>query len=149
MSVNAGGTQALSISPDTGYQIQDVLVDGESFGDISGCTFSIINANHTLISTFVLADNNHPPVFIPISDKTLIEGRYSWFVVKAKDADNDKLTYSASNMPRGAMFWRNMFIWRPLPGQAGTYTVTFTASDGKTTSSINVNITVVANAFRR
>jgi type IV pilus assembly protein PilY1 len=46
--VNAGDDRSFSISPDPGYDILAVQVDGASVGLVSGYTFSNVNANHTI-----------------------------------------------------------------------------------------------------
>lgn len=53
------------------------------------------------------------------------------FQVSAEDPDGDVISYSARNMPEGARFEGQFFSWTPQVGQAGTYQVTFVASDGK------------------
>jgi hypothetical protein len=51
-SVTYGGSQSYTITPNTGYQIASVLVDGASVGAVSSYTFSTVNANHTISATF-------------------------------------------------------------------------------------------------
>ncbi|GFO69659.1 hypothetical protein GMLC_32380 [Geomonas limicola] len=46
------GSQAIAITPATGYQVADVQVDGKSAGAVSSYTFSSLNADHTLNATF-------------------------------------------------------------------------------------------------
>lgn len=66
------------------------------------------------------------------------------FKVSAKDADEDRLTLSASGLPEGASFNRTSgaFAWTPAVGQAGVYTITFKVCDGYLTDSENVTVTV-------
>jgi enterochelin esterase-like enzyme/chitodextrinase len=76
------------------------------------------------------------------------EGQPLAFTVEATDFDDDPLTYSASDLPAGATFdpETRTFFWRPDYTQSGTYTVTFTASDGTKPYSLSatkqVTITV-------
>ncbi|MBN1875414.1 MAG: hypothetical protein JXA33_14385, partial [Anaerolineae bacterium] len=51
-TVTYGSDLAFAITPDTGYHISDVLVDGVSVGAQSGYTFTTITADHTLSATF-------------------------------------------------------------------------------------------------
>ncbi len=44
--------QAFTITPDTGYNISDVLVDGVSVGTAPGYTFTNVNAGHTIFASF-------------------------------------------------------------------------------------------------
>ncbi len=52
VSVEAGGSQTFTITPNEGYKIADVLVDGESVGAVSSYTFSGVQAKHTIEATF-------------------------------------------------------------------------------------------------
>jgi len=90
---------------------------------------------------------NSAPVLDAIGDKTVAEGSSLTFSISATDADDETLTYSASNLPSGASFSGQTFSWTPGYDQAGTYDVTFTASDGTDSDSESVTITV-ANTNR-
>ncbi|SNB46128.1 discoidin domain-containing protein [Geobacter sp. DSM 9736] len=52
VSVNQGSSQTFSITPDTGYRISDVKVDGVSVGAVSSYTFNSVNAGHSIAATF-------------------------------------------------------------------------------------------------
>jgi hypothetical protein len=47
-----GSTQSFTITPNTGYQISDVLVDNISVGDVTTYTFSNVAASHTISASF-------------------------------------------------------------------------------------------------
>jgi hypothetical protein len=51
-TVNHGSNQAYTITPNSGYVIADVLVDGVSRGAITSYTFSNVTAAHTISATF-------------------------------------------------------------------------------------------------
>ena len=53
--VSYGGSQAFTITTNTGYYISDVLVDGSSVGATNSYTFSSVVTNHTIAASFVLA----------------------------------------------------------------------------------------------
>jgi hypothetical protein len=53
-AVVGGANQTLSIAPNTGYHIADVIVDGVSQGAMSSFTFYNVTANHTIAATFAL-----------------------------------------------------------------------------------------------
>ena len=57
VTVNQGSDKSFTITPDTGYQIDDVLVDGNSVGAVSSHTFSNVNENHTISATFMSSEN--------------------------------------------------------------------------------------------
>ena len=52
VSVPEGDSKTFTITPDSGYRISDVLVDGVSIGVVSTYTFKDVNANHTITVTF-------------------------------------------------------------------------------------------------
>ncbi len=50
--VNEGASQGFTISPNSGFRIADVLVDGQSVGAVSQYTFENVAANSTIHATF-------------------------------------------------------------------------------------------------
>ncbi len=54
VSVSLSGSQTFTITPDSGYNVSDVLVDGVSVGVASSYTFSNVRANHTIAASFVV-----------------------------------------------------------------------------------------------
>jgi hypothetical protein len=48
----AGSAQDLEITPTSGFEVQNVSVDGQSIGAVTGYTFFAIDADHTLSATF-------------------------------------------------------------------------------------------------
>jgi len=85
---------------------------------------------------------NRAPVVEPLADKSATVGTPISFTVRGSDPDGDTLTWSATGLPSGASFnaATQTFSWTPTA--AGTFNVTFTASDGKATASTTVKITV-------
>jgi hypothetical protein len=51
-TVNYGASQTFTITPNTGYKIKDVKVDGASVGPVSTYTFTNVTANHTIEAQF-------------------------------------------------------------------------------------------------
>jgi hypothetical protein len=51
-TITSGGSCTYTITPKTGFDIADVLVDGVSVGKVSTYTFSNIQANHTIMASF-------------------------------------------------------------------------------------------------
>jgi hypothetical protein len=49
-----GGSRSFTITPNTGYHIADVLVDGASQGAITSYAFSNVTANHTITANFAI-----------------------------------------------------------------------------------------------
>jgi hypothetical protein len=52
-SVTCGSSQAYTITPNSCYSIQNVLVDGVSQGAIASYTFTNVTGNHTIAASFV------------------------------------------------------------------------------------------------
>ena len=55
--VNYGADQAFTITPNTGYHILDVKVDGASVGPVSTYTFTNVIAAHTIAASFSIDTN--------------------------------------------------------------------------------------------
>ena len=104
-------------------------------------------ASHDWVVTVSQANSggNSPPAFTPVPDQTVSEGNPLTFVVRALDPDGDPVSYFASLLPAGAVFFKETgkFLWTPDYDQAGEYRVVFSASDGKAVSSITVNVRVL------
>lgn len=47
-----GSDQVFTITPDAGYQVADVLVDGASVGAVTSYTFSVVTADHSIEACF-------------------------------------------------------------------------------------------------
>jgi uncharacterized repeat protein (TIGR02543 family) len=93
------------------------------------------------------AGTNHSPVFNAITPKSITAGQNLSFTVLATDMNGDTLTYSAGTLPQGATFspTTRVFSWTPTSAQVGSYTVSFTVSDGKGgTAAASMTITVQA-----
>ena len=52
VTVNQGLDKSFTITPDTGYNIADVLVDGNSVGAVSSHTFTSVTEDHSISATF-------------------------------------------------------------------------------------------------
>ena len=52
ITVNHGANQTYTITPNTGYSVATVTVDGVSQGAITSFTFNNVTANHTISATF-------------------------------------------------------------------------------------------------
>ena len=58
ITVPKGESKTFTITPDSGYHIKDVLVDGKSVGAVSTYTFKEVVADHTIHAAFA---ENHTP----------------------------------------------------------------------------------------
>ena len=52
VTVDSGATQLFTITPDNGYEIDAIVVDGTSTGNESLYSFTNVTANHTIVVTF-------------------------------------------------------------------------------------------------
>lgn len=95
------------------------------------------------------------PVIQFITDKMTKEQQQVSFVVEASSPMGKTITLTAAQLPRGAQFVQQsqegatvnaIFDWTPAIGEAGNYSITFTASDGSLSSTRNVNIVVESDA---
>jgi len=94
--------------------------------------------------TIRVAPTNGVPSFTPIGNRAVSEADQINFVVSAIDSNGDTLTYSATNVPRGASFdaARRVFSWVPDYARSGSYVVSFHVTDGSTSVTENATITV-------
>jgi hypothetical protein len=51
-TVTSGDDASFTVTPDEGYYVQDVKVDGASVGAVTSYTFTEVTANHTIEATF-------------------------------------------------------------------------------------------------
>lgn len=108
--------------------------------------FTAFDGMSTVSQSVAISVNNtnRPPVLTLIGDKSVNENSPLAFTVSATDPDSDPITYSASGLPSGASFdpGTHIFSWTPDYGKAGTYQVTFTATDGIQPVLQTINIIV-------
>ncbi len=68
VTVNYGAAKTFTITPNTGYNVSSVLVDGASVGAVTSYTFSNVTAAHTISASFAAV--NQPPVADAGPDQT-------------------------------------------------------------------------------
>ena len=54
VEVVSGATATFAVTPNAGYHISDVLVDGASVGAIDSCTFTNVTTDHTITASFAI-----------------------------------------------------------------------------------------------
>ncbi len=80
--------------------------------------------------TITVGNTNRQPTLNPIGPQEGFEGQPLQFSLNGSDPDGDSLTYSYDgSLPQGAKLTGNLFSWTPDFTQAGTYEVTFFATD--------------------
>ena len=95
-----------------------------------------VTAPFDIIVTGDVGGNNHPPVLSAPATATVAIGSTLNFDVTATDADGDHVDLFGSALPPGSGFVDHldnsgMFTWTPTSGQAGTYTASFSGTDGR------------------
>lgn len=73
-SVGEGGEQTFTITPDAGYAVAKVLVDGRSVGAVSSYTFRNVTQDHTIEAVFMKANGN-PQTGVTVTRSTIGCGR--------------------------------------------------------------------------
>ncbi|OGI05782.1 MAG: hypothetical protein A2Y40_02850 [Candidatus Margulisbacteria bacterium GWF2_35_9] len=87
---------------------------------------------------------NRLPVIDAISNQTILENQLLSFNVHANDPDGEIIQYSVNNLPKNASFKNEVFSWTPDYTMAGSYTVTFIASDSSgEVAQTNVTLQVI------
>lgn len=90
--------------------------------------------------------NNQAPIITSLPPiRTINEGEEFSYELIGNDSDGDVLIYRASNIPENASFDSNTntFSWTPQNGQAGSYSVNFTVSDGNLSATQTVTLLVI------
>ena len=88
VSVTQGNNQSFSITPDSGYGVVAVLVDGGSVGAVTSYEFSNVQANHTISVSFVLihtitASADTGGTIAPSGATTVVHGNSQSFTITA------------------------------------------------------------------
>ncbi len=58
-SIDHGGSQSFTITPNSGYSVADVKVDGASVGAVTSYIFNNVTSNHTISATFTTATSSY------------------------------------------------------------------------------------------
>ncbi len=128
------------LQPGTQLSGSSITLSAVEFDETPLLTGNVTSGSFVLTAAAV----NQAPVLNAIGNKQITAGASLTFNISATDADNDPLTFSTSTLPSGATFTASTFDWKPTSAQVGTTNITFTVSDGKTTVSESIVITVAA-----
>ncbi|MCH7691265.1 MAG: tandem-95 repeat protein, partial [candidate division Zixibacteria bacterium] len=148
---------SITIGPIAGSEhLKEICIDS-SFYSPSNIWLWVLNSGNVIPDwggpyCFTIFDattlpQNSPPVLDSIGDRTVDENVNLNFTVTASDSDGTAPQLTSSALPTGALFTDNgdgtgFFDWTPDFTQAGTYFVTFYASDATDVDSEVVTITV-------
>jgi hypothetical protein len=89
--VNQGATQVFTITPNSGYYIVGVTVDGASQGAIGSYTFSNVQSNHNIAATFA-PNTGNSLVFIAGISQTLSTGSLSTVITVQRTGGSGSFT---------------------------------------------------------
>ena len=80
-SVRHGWDQTFTITPDKGYAVAKVLVDGKSVGSVKSYTFKNVTKDHTIEVVFMKANGNpQTGVFVDVVEGSYYEEAVDWAV---------------------------------------------------------------------
>ena len=82
-SVRDGRDQTFTITPDKGYAVAKVLVDGKSVGSVKSYTFKNVTKDHTIEAIFMKSNGNpQTGVFVDVAEGSYYEEAIDWAVEK-------------------------------------------------------------------
>ena len=80
-SVRHGWDQTFTITPDKGYAVAKVLVDGKSVGSVKAYTFKNVTTDHTIEVVFMKANGNpQTGVMVDVPEGSYYEEAVNWAV---------------------------------------------------------------------
>ena len=81
VSVREGRDQAFTITPDKGYAVANVKIDGKSIGAVKSYTFENVRRTHTIEVIFMKANGNpQTGVFVDVATGSYYEDAVDWAV---------------------------------------------------------------------
>ncbi|HLE96807.1 MAG TPA: S8 family serine peptidase, partial [Candidatus Thermoplasmatota archaeon] len=118
-----------------------------AYTDVGGYTVTLrVEDAAGLVSTASkeITVTNVAPILDGIGPKAGRTGDRLEFLVTATDADVEPVTLAATGLPTGAEFDPDTgtFSWTPTWAQAGSFPVSFTASDGVETDSETIDVLI-------
>ena len=83
ISVREGRDQTFTITPDKGYAVANVKIDGKSIGAVKSYTFENVSRTHTIEVIFMKANGNpQTGVFVDVAEGSYYEEAIDWAVEK-------------------------------------------------------------------
>ena len=82
VSVREGRDQTFTITPDKGYAVSNVKIDGKSIGAVKSYTFENVSRTHTIEVIFMKANGNpQTGVFVDVATGSYYEDAVDWAVL--------------------------------------------------------------------
>ena len=111
VSVREGRDQTFTITPDKGYAVANVKIDGKSIGAVKSYTFENVSRTHTIEVIFMKANGNpQTGVFVDVATGSYYEDAVDWAVENGITHGTDDSHFSPDGICTRAQ--AVTFLWR-------------------------------------
>ena len=111
ISVREGRDQTFTITPDKGYAVANVKIDGKSIGAVKSYTFENVSRTHTIEVIFMKANGNpQTGVFVDVATGSYYEDAVDWAVENGITKGTDDTHFSPDGICTRAQ--AATFLWR-------------------------------------
>ena len=111
VSVREGRDQTFTITPDKGYAVANVKIDGKSIGAVKSYTFEKVRRTHTIEVIFMKANGNpQTGVFVDVATGSYYEDAVDWAVENGITKGTDDTHFSPDGICTRAQ--AVTFLWR-------------------------------------
>ena len=111
VSVREGRDQTFTITPDKGYAVANVKIDGKSIGAVKSYTFENVRRIHTIEVIFMKANGNpQTGVFVDVATGSYYEDAVDWAVENGITKGTDDTHFSPDGICTRAQ--AVTFLWR-------------------------------------
>ena len=111
VSVREGRDQTFTITPDKGYAVANVKIDGNSIGAVKSYTFENVSRTHTIEVIFMKANGNpQTGVFVDVATGSYYEDAVDWAVENGITQGTDDTHFSPDGICTRAQ--AVTFLWR-------------------------------------
>ena len=111
VSVREGADQTFTITPDKGYAVANVKIDGKSIGAVKSYTFENVRRTHTIEVIFMKANGNpQAGVFVDVATGSYYEDAVDWAVENGITKGTDDTHFSPDGICTRAQ--AVTFLWR-------------------------------------
>ena len=111
VSVREGRDQTFTITPDKGYAVANVKIDGRSIGAVKSYTFENVSRTHTIEVIFMKANGNpQTGVFVDVATGSYYEDAVDWAVENGITKGTDDTHFSPDGICTRAQ--AVTFLWR-------------------------------------
>ena len=111
VSVREGRDQTFTITPDKGYAVANVKIDGKSIGAVKSYTFENVSRTHTIEVIFMKANGNpQTGVFVDVATGSYYEDAVDWAVENGITQGTDDTHFAPDGICTRAQ--AVAFLWR-------------------------------------